>query len=69
MAKGKHAPAKGAVRKDKVLHPCSRKAAKLSSQEQRKLKLAASQKAGGVRLQQLGERLLWWVGFLGFVYF
>jgi hypothetical protein len=59
MAKGKHAPAKGAVRKDKVIHPCSRKAAKLSSQEQRKNKMAATQKTGGIRLQQLGEKLLW----------
>ena len=29
MAKGKHAPAPGAVREDKVLHPNSRKAKKL----------------------------------------
>ena len=30
MAKGKHAPTKGAVREDKVLHPTSRKVLKMT---------------------------------------
>ena len=30
MAKGKHAPTKGAVREDKVLHPTSRKVLKMA---------------------------------------
>jgi len=59
MAKGKHAPAKGAINKNKVLHPCSRKAARLNTKEQRKMKLSSTQKAGGVRLQLLGDKLLW----------
>ena len=59
MAKGKHAPAKGAIRDDKVLHPKSRKIAKQRTKEQRKLKLSNKSKAGGVRLQILGEKLLW----------
>jgi hypothetical protein len=59
MAKGKHAPTKGAVRKDKVIHPCSRKAARLNTKEQRKIKISTTQKIGGIRLQMLGEKLLW----------
>ena len=59
MAKGKHAPAKGAVREDKILHPKSRKAAKMHYKEQRKLKISSKPKIGGVRLQALGEKLLW----------
>ena len=59
MAKGKHAPAKGAVREDKVLHPKSRKVAKLHNKEQRKLKLSGKVSVGGQRLQILGEKLLW----------
>ena len=59
MAKGKHRPAPGAVRKDKVIHPKSRKAFKMHSQELRKHKLANSQKIGGSRLQILGDKLCW----------
>lgn len=59
MAKGKHRPAQGAVRKDKVIHPKSRKAFKMHSQELRKQKLANTQKIGGSRLQALGEKLSW----------
>ncbi len=59
MAKGKHAPAKGAVRENKVLHPKSRKVTKLRTKEQRKLKLANKQSVGCIRLQILGDKLLW----------
>lgn len=59
MAKGKHAPAKGAIREDKVIHPKSRKAAKMHLKEQRKLKMAGKTSVGGQRLQVLGEKLLW----------
>jgi translation machinery-associated protein 16 len=59
MAKGKHAPAKGAVREDKCIHPHSRKMAKFRTQEHRKLKFANKNKVGGLRLQILGEKLLW----------
>ena len=59
MAKGKHAPAKGAVREDKVLHPKSRKVAKMNFKEQRKLKLSNRASVGGQRLQILGDKLLW----------
>ena len=60
MAKGKHAPAPGAVRKDKVLHPESRKVKKLQAKEIRKTKFQMN--GGGVgskRLVALGEKLLW----------
>ena len=50
MAKGKHAPSKGAVREDKIIHPKSRKAAKLHFKEQRKLKLSGKIGVGGQRL-------------------
>ena len=59
MAKGKHAPTKGAVREDKIIHPKSRKAAKMHFKEQRKLKIAGKVSVGGQRLQILGEKLLW----------
>ena len=59
MAKGKHAPAKGAIREDKVLHPKSRKAIRMHAKEQRKLKLSGKNNIGGIRLQILGEKLLW----------
>lgn len=59
MAKGKHAPAKGAIREDKVLHPKSRKVAKLHAKEQRKAKLSSRASVGGQRLQLLGDKLLW----------
>jgi hypothetical protein len=59
MAKGKHAPAPGAVRPDKVIHPHSRKAARMHSKELRQKKLATTVKAGGQRLQALGEKLAW----------
>ena len=55
MAKGKHAPAKGAVREDKVIHPKSRKAQKLHHKEQRKLKMSGKLTVGGQRLQVLGN--------------
>ena len=55
MAKGKHKPAPGAIRPDKVLHPQSRKVKKLHGKEVRKHKLALSMSAGGKRLQQLGK--------------
>ena len=54
MAKGKHKPAPGAVRPDKVLHPQSRKVKKLHGKEVRKQKLSSNASAGGQRLQQLG---------------
>ncbi|CAB4056291.1 RRB1 [Lepeophtheirus salmonis] len=38
MAKGKHAPAKGAVNPDKVLHPYSRKVKRIQNKEYRKVK-------------------------------
>ncbi len=59
MAKGKHAPAKGAVREDKVIHPKSRKAAKMHRMEQKRLKNSNKISIGGQRLQVLGEKLLW----------
>lgn len=59
MAKGKHRPAPGALRPDKVLHPQSRKVKKLHKKEVRKAKLSASNGVGGQRLQILGEKLLW----------
>ena len=59
MAKGKHAPSKGAVREDKIIHPKSRKAAKMHYKEQRKLKISTKHTIGGQRLQILGEKLLW----------
>ena len=55
MAKGKHKPAPGAIRPDKVLHPQSRKVKKLHGKEVRKHKLALNMSAGGKRLQQLGK--------------
>ena len=33
MAKGKHAPTKGAIREEKVLHPTSRKVLKMARKE------------------------------------
>ena len=59
MAKGKHAPTKGAIREDKIIHPKSRKAAKMHNKEQRKLKLSGKIGVGGQRLQILGEKMLW----------
>ena len=55
MVKGKHKPAPGAVRADKVLHPQSRKVKRLHSKEVRKQKLCSNASAGGQRLQQLGK--------------
>ena len=55
MVKGKHKPAPGAVRADKVLHPQSRKVKRLHSKEVRKQKLSSNASAGGQRLQQLGK--------------
>lgn len=59
MAKGKHKPAPGAIRPDKVLHPQSRKVKKLHGKEVRKQKVSANATAAGQKLQQLGEKLLW----------
>ena len=59
MAKGKHAPAKGAVRPDKVIHPKSRKAMKIESKQQRKFKFATQTKTGGQKLQATGEKMAW----------
>ena len=59
MAKGKHAPAKGAVRPDKVIHPKSRKAMKIESKQQRKFKFATQAKTGGQKLQATGEKVAW----------
>ena len=59
MAKGKHAPAKGAVRPDKVIHPKSRKAMKIQSKEQRKFKFATQAKTGGQKLQATGDKMVW----------
>jgi len=59
MAKGKHAPAPGAVRNDKVVHPNSRKAAKAQSRAGRYAKVKDKPKAGAARLQALGEKLAW----------
>ena len=55
MVKGKHKPAPGAVRADKVLHPQSRKVKRLHSKEVRKQKLCSNASAGGQRLQLLGK--------------
>ena len=55
MAKGKHKPAPGAIRPDKVLHPQSRKVKRLHGKEVRKHKLALNMGVGGKRLQQLGK--------------
>ena len=59
MAKGKHRPAPGAIRPDKVLHPQSRKVAKLHRKENRKIKVANAVSIGGKKLEVLGEKLLW----------
>ena len=59
MAKGKHAPAKGAVRPDKVVHPKSRKAKKIEFKQQRKFKFATQAKTGGQKLQATGEKMAW----------
>lgn len=59
MAKGKHAPAPGAVRKDKVIHPNSRKAAKLQSKIQKRSRINNQVRSGGLKLQALGEKLNW----------
>ena len=55
MAKGKHKPAPGAVRPDRVLHPQSRKVKKLHGKEVRKQKLSSNTTAAGQKLQQLGK--------------
>ncbi len=59
MAKGKHAPAPGAIRKDKVIHPNSRKANKIKAKVQRTSRLQGKSTVGGSRLQALGEKLSW----------
>ena len=59
MAKGKHRPAPGAIRPDKVLHPQSRKVAKLHKKENRKFKVANTVSVGAKRLEILGEKLQW----------
>ena len=55
MAKGKHKPAPGAIRPDKVLHPQSRKVKKLHGKEVRKQKVSANATAAGQKLQHLGN--------------
>ena len=55
MAKGKHKPAPGAVRPDKVLHPQSRKVKRLHTKVVRKEKLSSNTSAAGQKLQQLGN--------------
>ena len=55
MVKGKHKPAPGAVRPDKVLHPQSRKVKRLHGKEVRKQNLSSNASAGGQRLQALGK--------------
>lgn len=59
MAKGKHAPAPGAVKKDKVIHPKSRIAGRMQSFQLRRSKVNSQVKSGGARLQLLGDKLLW----------
>eukprot|EP00096_Caligus_rogercresseyi_P009314 TRINITY_DN3142_c0_g1_i1.p1 TRINITY_DN3142_c0_g1~~TRINITY_DN3142_c0_g1_i1.p1 ORF type:complete len:190 (-),score=34.95 TRINITY_DN3142_c0_g1_i1:109-678(-) len=59
MAKGKHPPAKGAIRPDKILHPYSRKVKKLQHKEYQKIKTSGTLKRGCARLTALGEKLLW----------
>ena len=59
MAKGKHRPAPGAIRPDKVLHPQSRKVAKLHKKENRKFKVSNTVSVGAKRLEILGEKLQW----------
>ena len=58
MAKGKHKPAPGALRPDKVLHPQSRKVKRLHGKEVRRQKLSIIHSAGGQKLQQLGMCLI-----------
>ena len=58
MAKGKHKPAPGAIRPDKVLHPQSRKVKKLHGKEVRKQKVSANATAAGQKLQQLGNLIM-----------
>ena len=58
MAKGKHKPAPGAIRPDKVLHPQSRKVKKLHGKEVRKQKVSANATAAGQKLQQLGNFIM-----------
>ena len=55
MVKGKHKPAPGALRPDKVLHPQSRKVKKLHNKAMRREKLATANSLGGQKLQQLGN--------------
>ena len=69
MAKGKHAPSKGAVRPDKIIHPNSRKAAKMAQKANKRAARSASQfKIGGSKLQSLGEKLNWFKDNLQFCY-
>ena len=58
MAKGKHKPAPGAIRPDKVLHPQSRKVKKLHGKEVRKQKVSANATAARQKLQQLGNSIM-----------
>ncbi len=60
MAKGKHPPAPGAIRKDKVIHPNSRKAARMKAKvHKRQLQGSKVAAQGGGKLQALGEKLSW----------
>ena len=58
MAKGKHKPAPGAVR-DKAIHPNSRKAKRMLSKAEKRLKVNQKVTIGGQKLQATGEKLQW----------
>ena len=59
MAKGKHAPAPGQVREDKILQPNSRKVLKLAKKETRRGNVAVKGKLGVARLSSLADKLAW----------
>ena len=59
MAKGKHAPSKGAIRQEKVLHPTSRKVLKMSKKETHRSNVESKGKIGIQRMSSLAEKLVW----------
>lgn len=59
MAKGKHAPNKGAIRQEKVLHPTSRKVLKMVKKETHRFNVESKGKIGIQRLSSLAEKLVW----------
>ena len=59
MAKGKHAPAPGAVRKDKIIHPKSRQATRIQKKQIRRDKVEKDVSVGATKLQSLGNKLNW----------